>query len=405
MMVDVREFGPTGETVDATNTIAAALATVGDIYFPPGVYNVRQTDPLCSALSTFNKGRTLRGAGMFQTVIRLVEGRSLLAASNVSISGITFDGSFDPATQESSLVSMCQVNSDSLVTDCRFTRSSGSCLVGVGHNIEYRGNRFDRFGDHAIYILGEVGTEAPYDLPSSWLQTAGCKIHGNTITDHPEYHTANQPAPRGAIKLRNNVDGVTVLGNTVHGDHCVVIEGDTRRPEANPRSITISGNQFHYTHAGVHLENRHTPDTDPANIIDAVTVTGNDFHGSGGNAVSMRRALASVKGNTIRGGDTAITNEDKGDVGPWHFTGNDVAGVRVGVFKPGAGSFISGNTFTRCAATGVYALYPVDIIGNQFAGCSRGVDALSASYIGWNRFHGCGTDVRESTGAGATITP
>jgi hypothetical protein len=103
-----------------------------------------------------------------------------IAISKARLADLKIDGGFDPGTAIASLRSCVQAKADTIVENCHILNASGSCLVGTGARIQYRNNRLESFGDHAVYLLGELDGTPPY-APTG--PTKGAVISGNTIID------------------------------------------------------------------------------------------------------------------------------------------------------------------------------------------------------------------------------
>lgn len=379
-VVNVKDYGAKGDgDTDDTAAINAALATSANVTFPAGTYRVAESMPGAFALLNGGKRRQLTGAGAGATIIKLDAGGEglLLDGTGATISGFTFDGGFNPAAATANLGSCVQGNTGTTVRDCHVLNARGSCLVGVGSSIVFTNNRLEKFGDHAVYVAGDLAKASPFAVIS---ETSSVVIAGNVITDDPSYHNGMGGATRGAVKLRNNVKDVTVSDNVITGDMCVLIDGDTRAAAAVPRGIVVKGNILTASYSGVQINTAIEATAGDTGIrVRDVVVSGNVINAplSPGVGVNLSRSRATISGNLITA-MTGVSNFETGDVGASTIIGNTFRG-RDGIYKAGTGSIISGNMFDGLT-NGVHLNYHHTLQGNTFAGCTTGINLVTVSH-------------------------
>lgn len=365
---------------DDTAAIQAALNTSRDIYIPPGTYRLVAATGFALA-NTSQRRRRIFGAGD-STLLKLDAGGEggVLDSTGATLENLAIDGGFDPASAQSNLLSCVQANSNSTVQNLHIYNSRGSCLVGVGSRIAFLNNRLEKFGDHAIYCSGEIATTAPYNILAT---TTRVVIHGNIIDDTPSYHNGAAGGPvRGSVKLRANCSDVMITNNTINGDQCVLLDGDTRRAESVPRRIIVANNNLLASYSGLQINTAIDANAGDTGIrVNDVTITGNNISGTdtSNTGVMLSRARATISNNIFSTVD-GISNFETGDIGASVITNNTFRGS-TGIYKPGTGSVIEGNLFD--ALTGGWAIsafYHCTIRGNVFSGCNVGVQLRTASH-------------------------
>lgn len=375
-------FGAMGDGIaNDTAAINAALATDRDVYLPPGTYRIAAATGF--ALLNTQKRRSIYGSGVGATVLKLDSGGEggVIDATGATLSDLSIDGGFDPASAQSNLLSCVQANSNSTVRNVHIYNARGSCLVGVGSRIAFINNRLEKFGDHAIYFSGNIGTTAPFDILAT---SSRIVVSGNIIDDDPTYHNGPTGGPvRGAVKLRNNIIDALVSGNTIAGDQCILITGDTRRAEACPRRVVVTGNTLLASYSGLFINTAIDASAGDTGIrinevsINGNTISGNDADNTG---VLLSRARASITNNTFTT-TAAIGNFETGDTGASVITGNIFRGGVTGIYKAGTGSLIAENLFeSLTGGWAIQATYHHTIRGNVFTGCATALQLRTATH-------------------------
>jgi len=380
--INVKDLGAVGDgTANDSAIIQSALNSSRAVFIPEGTWRLSAATGFALA-NTSQRRRTIYGAGQGLTVLKLDSGGEggVIDSTGATLADLSIDGGFNPATAQANLLSCVQANSNSTVRNVHIYNARGSCLVGVGSRIQFINNRLEKFGDHAIYFSGDIGTTAPYNILAT---SSRIIVSGNIIDDDPTYHNGAAGGPvRGAIKLRNNVSDVSITGNTVHGDQCVLIDGDTRRAEACPRGVVITGNTFIASSTGVHLNTTIDPAAGDLGFrVNDVQIGTNKFTATDTTNVGvvLSRARASIKGNIFRTVD-GVSNNDTGDTGASIIEGNYFFGS-TGIYKAGTGSRVQGNIFEGLTGGwGVQYTYHGTVCGNSFIGCNVGVVLRSTSH-------------------------
>jgi hypothetical protein len=375
-------FGAVGDGIaNDTAAINAALATDRDVYLPPGTYRLVAATGF--ALLNTQKRRSIYGSGVGTTMLKLDSGGEggVIDATGATLSDLSIDGGFNPATAQSNLLSCVQANSNSTVRNVHVYNARGSCLVGVGSRIAFINNRLEKFGDHAIYFSGDLGTTAPYNVLAT---SSRLIVQGNIIDDDPTYHNGAAGGPvRGAVKFRNNIIDAAVTGNTIAGDQCILIDGDTRRAEACPRRIVVTGNTLLASYSGVQINTTIDATAGDTGIrVGEVIITGNTIYGSDADntGIHLSRARASITNNTFTT-TAGIGNFETGDTGASVISGNTFRGCVTGIYKAGTASLIEGNIFE--GITGGWAVqctYHNTVRGNVFSGCAVGLVIRTATH-------------------------
>lgn len=375
-------FGAVGDGVaNDTAAINAALATSRDVYLPPGTYRLVAATGF--ALLNTQKRRSIYGAGIGSTILKLDSGGEggVIDSTGAVLSDLSIDGGFTPAVGEANLLSCVQANSNSTVRNVHIYNARGSCLVGVGSRIAFQNNRLEKFGDHAIYFSGDIDTASPFNILAT---SSRLIVSGNIIDDDPTYHNGAAGGPvRGAVKFRNNIIDAVVTGNTIAGDQCILIDGDTRRAEACPRRIVVSGNTLLASYSGFQINTTIDAVAGDTGIrVSEVTVSGNTIYGSDADntGVLLSRARANITNNLFLT-TAGIGNFETGDTGASVITGNTFRSGVTGIYKAGTGSLIEGNMFD--GLTGGWAVqctYHNTIQGNVFNGCATAAVLRTATH-------------------------
>lgn len=369
--INVKDLGAVGDGVaDDTAKIQQALNTARAVFIPEGTWRLSKATGF-ALQNTSQRRRTIYGAGQGVTVLKLDAGGEggVIDITGGTLADLSIDGGFDPATAEANLLSCVQANSGSTVRNVHVYNARGSCLVGVGSRIQFTNNRLEKFGDHAVYFAAEIGTTAPFNV----VQTSSrILVSGNIIDDTPSYHnSAPAGTVRGSIKIRDNVSDVAITGNTVYGDICVLIDGDTRRAESLPRDIRISGNTLVASYAAVNANTKiDSVAGDTGLRVEDVLVMGNTMRGTAAanTGVLLSRARARIIDNEIRTVD-GVHNAESGDLGVIQIKSNNFKCTGYAVYKPGTGSSIIANEFTGSGSGGaVYANVHCNIKNNTFTG-------------------------------------
>ncbi|KQU22368.1 hypothetical protein ASG61_22965 [Bacillus sp. Leaf75] len=323
----------------------------------------------------------------------------ILSVANVELDGIIFDGGFDPSVSKANLSAMVQVGSNSVVRNCGFKNSRGSNLLIIGQNISVHDNKFEKFGDHAVYIQAEVGSAT----------TQNINIYDNEAIEDDTYQNGTSGGKvRGVFKVRDNVKNVHFHGNNIQGDQCILISGKASAEDGIPKSIFIHHNPLKPTYAGVHLETSLTVDNGFRIKYDCVYVNHNEIDlQTNAAAVVLQNSTISFEVNTVKddtGTGTAINEFGLGDMGQSIIKGNTFKGMKIGLFKMGSATIIQDNIFIGIKTVAVYSNYGDKVTKNHFFSCAEGIrmtgaHTTSTALYDDNYFYNCTVAVLQKSDA------
>lgn len=404
--INVKDLGAVGDgSANDTAIIQSALNTARAVFIPEGTWRLVAATGF-ALTNTGQRKRTIYGAGPGVTILKMDAGGEggVIDVTGGTLADLSIDGGFTPAVGEANLLSCVQANNDSTVRNCHIYNARGSCLVGVGTRISFLNNRLEKFGDHAIYFAGDIDTASPFNILKS---ASRVKVIGNQIDDDPTYHNnATSGTVRGTIKIRDNVSDVLISGNTVYGDICVLIDGDTRRSDALPRDVRIISNTLTCSYAAVNVNTKIDATAgDTGYRVEDIVVQGNTMRGTdaANTGVLLSRARARIINNDIRTVD-GVNNAESGDVGVLQIKGNDFKCSGIAIYKAGTGSSIIANEFAGSGSGGaIYANYHCNVKNNTFTANTTALvmrtafSALQALIVQGNTFNGNTTALDANT--------
>ncbi|MDF2790749.1 MAG: hypothetical protein K0S80_3850 [Neobacillus sp.] len=375
-----------GGTVESnTQAIINALKSGKEVQFKGITYTVKIPDAnqfyaleangSCPRIKGV-KGQTVIKLQLDNTVDPTTNTKSgILVAWNTEVSGIIFDGGFDPTQTQADLASIVNMGSNSRIYDCEFKNSKGSNLVIGASNVYAYRNKFDKFGDHAVYIIKEHTS----------TRISNIYIYDNTITEDDTYQNSSANGKiRGVIKIRDNVENVFVYNNTVTGDQCVLVSGKAVSANGIPSKINIYNNTLYSTYSGIHLDTDLTTDNGFRITDEEVYARDNRVYVTADNTTGIALANSRIKAvnndiistSSANAGTTGITNFSTGDTGRSILRRNRFKGMRIGIFSAGTGSIITENEFYDIKASGgcaVYSYYGDKVVRNDFFNCQEGL--------------------------------
>ena len=288
--ISVKDFGAIGDgTTNDTSAVQAALTAVqttgGTLYFPTGTY-------LIDSLGVTSSNVTLRGAGMFKSILLNSQTTGLsfvyIQASNVEVCDLQIDGAFANQSANTGTALILALNPTTgkaqniSVHDC-LVKAAGFDAIGafniirskIQNNIVYGyfdsgidivdgctdvlvdGNSIINTGKYGIYV--ETNDNVTYNNNNNIV------INGNTITQ--------LAAPSGTgigIGIGNHVDNIQISNNAVSLEYAgtfgikSILTGE---------SIVISGNVIRgntggpASTTGIYVENISTYSAKNATII------------------------------------------------------------------------------------------------------------------------------------------
>jgi hypothetical protein len=407
-------WGAKGDALanDTAAIQSAMAAATGTVKLAAGTYlvSVASGDYALSLPTNVN----IEGSGIAAATLKLVggagAGKGILSLANGALRHLSIDCGFDPSTMTADTSSCVQANDRTTVEGVSLYNCQGSCLAGVGTKIRWWNNRIKDYGDHALYVAGNVNADGTPSAPSSDIV-----LHGNTITNNAAYHNGPGGAVRGAIKLRDDVSRVAITNNIIDGDICIMVTGMPWSANSLPRETIISNNTCRSTYAAVDL-NTIIEAPDNGFRMEDVAVEANNFSTLSGSSsgVLLRNSRGRVANNVFRqtGGD-GVTDFGTADAGRSVVSNNTfyASGTNYGVYSVGTGSAVEGNQFIGSSAgKGVYAPNKLFVRGNLFSGLTTGLHYNSAGYatfseITKNTFTDCTTALNVATnGRQYTIT-
>lgn len=410
-------FGAIGDGVNNdTDAIKKASDTGKEVRFDGKTYLVKvpsnNTYFAIEANGNCPKFRGVRG----KTIIKLELDNSvdestnsksgILVAWNTEIQGITFDGGYNPANTKANLSSVVTVGANSRVRGCDFKNARGSNIGVTGSNVKVHHNKFDTFGDHAVYIHQEYQNTRINDID----------VYDNAMTEDPSYQNGVQGGTiRGVVKIRDNVENVNVYNNKITGDQCVLVSANAVAQSGIATKISIYQNDLFTTYSGVHLDTDLTTDNGFRLTKDDVDIFKNNMYMTATAnviGVALEYSSATITSNEFISVDAANTNTGinefgTGDTGKSIITENTFRKVRIGIFKPGSGTLIKRNKFydiTATGGTGIYSQYADRIIDNDFYSCIEGLRIVGArttkkAVYDRNNFYDCTTGVLQKNGS------
>lgn len=225
--VSVKDFGAVGNGVaDDTAAIQAALDTGRSVYFPDGTYSVS------SRLTVVNPNVQIYGPGIIKpsaTWTGIGTTKSVLtidaAASNVTISGLTFD-SDDTIIGSQINFQIESFAPQTMVTNCRFLNSvmiggaSGSCVAfrttspysqAIGNYTENTNGAIFVQGAKCVVANNTCVDPNDVGIVLNGPQCVGCVVSGNII-DNASFNSLS-----GGILVEEAANQWVIEGNTVFG--------------------------------------------------------------------------------------------------------------------------------------------------------------------------------------------
>lgn len=371
-------FGAKGDnSTDDTVAFQKCIDMSIKIKIPEGTYILKPVSGNYGnfALNSFDKTPIIEGSGIGKTILKLVRTASetldLLAVTTCHIRNLSIDGGFNKATMTKDEGAVISANGDCTIESCHIYNAMGSCITSTGDNIRILNCKLEKFGDHAIYVSGNLTETQEGDVASS---SDNILWQGNTVIEDITYHNGTDGTEKGALKIRDNVSNIRVVNNSIDGHISIIVSADNRSDNGQPRGLVIANNDIHSSYAGVYLSNgtRYSW-VDGGARLKGVEISNNYFSADGvitGAGVVMTLAGANVVGNifkTIKG----YSELGNGDTGiPSIFANNIFLGINgTGIFKPATGSIIVNNIFKECG-TGLYENFKCSIKGNTFDACT-----------------------------------
>lgn len=382
--VNVRQspYNAKGDGIaDDTAAIQAAIDTGKPVFIPSGIYKLSMTGKTEGqfALTSFGKYQIISGSGIGETILKLDGTASIslqvLGMDNGTLCNMSIDGGFSPASKQANLSSCVQTNSNSIVENCHIYNAQGSCLVSVGENVLWRKNRLEKFGDHALYVAGNL------DGSGNILQHARkITMEGNICVEDNTYQNGVAGGQdRGVIKLRDNVYDTVIANNIIEGDMCVLLSSSAQFQKSIIYNVTISGNTMITKYAGVMVET--LTSVDNGYRTEKVTISANTVNGVNktGNGVILKSSKSIIVGNSFLDVNAGVTNQESGDVGNSLISGNLFRNANTGIYKAGLYTLITGNSFENCTTQAIYDVYKNVLKGNTIKGCASGL-IIATSY-------------------------
>jgi hypothetical protein len=209
----VRDFGAKGDgATNDTAAIQAALAFGGDVYFPPGTYIIRPTDPSYKYTFLHHSGNTrIHGAGMGVSTLKVADNvgpydRIFVAvadASNLTFSDLTIDGNIannpigDTAEINAHAREAIRVESwgaGAVIERVEFRNMSSINTIVTGAGVEQVAIRHCAFRN-----IGKDPNNIPHDHSTIYAHSNRVQILGNTFVASG----ANDPGAIAAIETHS----------------------------------------------------------------------------------------------------------------------------------------------------------------------------------------------------------
>jgi hypothetical protein len=362
--LNVKSYGAIGDGVTDDRAAFVAALAVGDIFVPEWTYMFG------SASMSIPAGRTIRGAGIEATTLKLaddVDGRLFTAtsgAADITITSLTVDGNSANNTGASSYGFQYADATRLTITDTRWLSAAADTLVLSGTPVDCRidGNSFTGTGSSMSTVIRSDGDtvisnnqirDAVATSGVIWIES-DCTVTGNRIVQ------TVTPAP--GISIRGDRNAVT--GNII--DHSAIPVPASASKTLITGSIsasynTVAGNTLTGCQkgAGIHMG------AAASSTASYNTISGNVISNVSSDGIILGVSTPTGTGNVVSGNTVSdVYWLGSGDFG-------------VGIETPLLNTLVVGNTLTNIEGTGIYAGASTIITGNVFRNCVSQVGGAS----------------------------